>query len=100
MAAELLSKGYSPECGCPEELWWIRNIEVNIHLEPDGTGHIMLEAGDWQDDREGVQCNGMDDLRRQAFEWVESIPHEDDIAKDLGEQVIPTTWDAPYVLLR
>ena len=78
MAAELIAKGVSDECGCPEETWNINGIDVLIHLEPDGRGEICLDAGDWQDDKM-VSCCGIDDLRQQTFIWVCGLPCENDV---------------------
>jgi hypothetical protein len=77
MSDELISKGFSDECGCPEEMWNISGVDALIHLEPDGTGEIFLDTGGWQDERK-VDCNGMCDLRQKAAAWVRSLPHEDD----------------------
>ena len=65
----------SEECGCPEELWLMGNIEVTIHLESDGSGHIIADAGDWEHDFT-VQCASMNDLRDQAAAWIDELPEE------------------------
>ena len=77
MAAELIAKGVSDECGCPEETWNINGIDVLIHLEPDGRGEIFLDAGGWQNEKI-VDCCGIDHLLQQASAWVRSLPCEDD----------------------
>ena len=69
----------SEECGCPEELWRLGTIEVLIHLEENGEGHIFIDAGDWEIDRE-VPTTGINDLRNQAFAIIESLPVEGDHA--------------------
>jgi len=65
----------SEECGCPEELWLMGNIEVTIHLESDGSGHIIVDAGDWEHDFT-VQCSSMSVLRNQAAAYVDALPEE------------------------
>lgn len=72
---QLIAERASEDCGCPEEEWIMRNINVLIHFEPDGSGHIILDAGDW-DDEATVRCSSMDDLREQAKAWVDSLPEE------------------------
>lgn len=72
--ATLKERRSSTECGCPEEEWEIGMFNVIIHLEPDGRGDIFIDCGDWEDDRR-VECSGIDDLRKQAAEWVRSIPY-------------------------
>lgn len=74
--ADFLSAQCSDECGCPEEEWVIGMLHVTIHLEPDGSGHIFLDGGDWGDDEKLVECNDLEDLRKQAANWVYSLPVE------------------------
>lgn len=74
---ELLEARPSEECGCPEELWMMASLEVIIHLEPDGTGHILIDAGDWEHDWETTH-NGMADLRQKAADFIMTLPMEDD----------------------
>lgn len=74
---EMLEARPSEDCGCPEELWLMANIEVTIHLEADGTGHILLDAGDWEHDWETTH-NGMSDLRQQAADFIMNLPREDE----------------------
>jgi hypothetical protein len=71
--AKLIEVRPSEECGCPEEFWIMDNIEVIIHFEEDGSGHIFLDAGDWDHDFV-VEANTMEGLRRAAIDWVESLP--------------------------
>lgn len=66
----------SEECGCPEELWMMGSLEVLIHFEADGSGHIIADAGDWQHDF-FADCADMSDLRQQAITWVNSLPNEE-----------------------
>jgi hypothetical protein len=70
---ELVATRASDECGCPEEDWIIGMLYVTIHLEPDDSGHIFLDGGDWGEDEKLVQCTGIEDLRKKAQAWVESI---------------------------
>lgn len=72
---ELLEKRPSEDCGCPEELWLMGSLEVTIHLEENGEGHIFADAGDWDDDL-FVNCSGMADLRKQAADWINTFPLE------------------------
>lgn len=71
--SDLLDQRKSDECGCPEEEWAIGVFNVIIHIEPDCRGDIFIDCGEWADDRR-VDCVGIEDLRRQASEWVYSIP--------------------------
>lgn len=72
--SDLLHQGTSDECGCPEEEWVIGMLHTTIHLEPDGSGHIFLDGGDWGEDEKLVDCDGIEDLRVKAAEWVDSLP--------------------------
>ena len=87
MAAELIAKGVSDECGCPEETWNINGVDALIHLEPDGRGEIFLDAGDWQDEKI-VDCCGIDNLLQQACAWVRSLPCEGDATPPTEEDAI------------
>lgn len=51
------------------------NIEVTIHLEDDGSGHIIADSGDWEHDF-FVECSSMVDLRQQAVAYINSLPTE------------------------
>lgn len=62
----------SEECGRPEELWRIGSLEVVMHLEDNGDGHIIIDAGDWELERE-VTTTGIEDLRQQAFAMVDAL---------------------------
>lgn len=73
---DLLEQRPSEECGCPEEVWLMGGLEVTIHLEDDGTGHIIADAGDWDADVE-VECKGMEELRCKAAAWVGTFPIEE-----------------------
>lgn len=75
MHCRLIEARASEECGCPEELWLVDTLEVLIHLEENGEGHIMIDAGDWEIDRE-VPTTGIEDLRQQAFAIIEALPQE------------------------
>lgn len=62
----LLAALPSEDCGCPEELWRIGTVEMLIHMEQNGDGHILLFTGD--DDREWiVAARDMNDLRAEMF---------------------------------
>ena len=73
MNAVLLQERTSDECGCPEEDWDIDGVCVTIHLEPDDSGHIFLDTGDW-DDEKLIECNGIEDLRKKAMSWIGELP--------------------------
>jgi hypothetical protein len=76
LQCQLLEQRPSEECGCPEELWLMGNLEVTIHLEDDGSGHIIADAGDWDADLD-VECDGMADLRSKAVQWIDQFPKEE-----------------------
>lgn len=65
----------SEQCGCPEELWRVGSLEVLIHLEENGEGHIIIDAGDWDSEGE-VTTTGIEDLRQQAFAMIDALPVE------------------------
>ena len=65
---ELLARLPSDDCGCPEEHWRIDGFDYLIHLEEDGTGDMMIFAGDFEADC-NVATTSMDDLRSQMFAW-------------------------------
>lgn len=76
MIRKLIEARASEECGCPEELWLVGTLEVLIHLEEDGSGHIFVDTGDWELDIR-VTTTGIEDLREQAFAAMEQIPAEE-----------------------
>lgn len=73
---ELLEQRPSEDCGCPEELWMMGNLEVILHLEEDDSGHIIADAGDWEGDLFVDRAN-MEELRRHAAEWINTFPIEE-----------------------
>jgi hypothetical protein len=68
--------GASEECGCPEEDWIIHNIEVTIHFEPDGSGDILADAGDWDIQLRVPPPVTMDELRMTMFNYITGLPLE------------------------
>lgn len=64
----------SDECGCPEEDLEIGMCTFLAHLEPDGSAHLFLDMGDW-DDEKVVECDGVEGMRQKAHDWAEQI-HE------------------------
>lgn len=73
--ARLIDARLSDGCGCPEEDWIIDFIDVTIHIEPDGSGEIFVDAGDWQAELT-VACAGIEELRSKAIEYIQSLPKE------------------------
>lgn len=69
---EFVESRQSDECGCPEEDWIIGVLYTTIHPEPDGSGHILIDCGDWEDERL-VPTKSIEELRVAAVSWVESI---------------------------
>lgn len=67
--------GPSEECGCPEEHWNWRHLEVIIHMEPDGRGQLFIDAGDW-DHEEMFECSNIKELRNKARDWVYNLKEE------------------------
>lgn len=74
---QLIETRVSDECGCPEEDWIIGAMYTTIHMEPVSGGHILIDCGDWEDEKL-VECENMDQLRLKAVEWINSIPYYDD----------------------
>lgn len=64
------------DCGCPEEVWIMGNIEVTLHLEEDGSGHIIYNADGDQDEWAG-NTTGMADLRTRASIYIETLKAEE-----------------------
>ena len=70
---DLLQSRLSDECGCLEEDWVIGMLFTTIHIEPDGSGHIFIDCGDWQSEKL-VPTRSIEELRVAAVDWVNSIP--------------------------
>jgi hypothetical protein len=50
-------------------------LEVTLHQEADGTGHVIIDAGDWQHEifaEEGALAS----LLGLAKEWIANVPVE------------------------
>ena len=76
LKVKLVSSQPSEQCGCPEEDWVMDNVEVTIHLEEDGSGHLLFYGGDWEHDFE-VDCSDMTELRQKAADFICSLPREE-----------------------
>ena len=74
----------SQECGCPEEVWLFDNIETTIHIEPNGFVHVLLDAGDWDDEQTLPNHRTIEEGRAAAKAWVASLPTEDELANKDG----------------
>ena len=72
MENNMLDSRPSEDCGCPEEDWVLSGLFVTIHLEEDGSGHIMM-IGECSETEKLVACNGIEDLRHQAAEWAKEL---------------------------
>lgn len=68
-SVRLLASLPSEECGCPEELWSYHGLWLLIHMEDDGTGHIILYGVD-NEFETSVPARDINDLRARAFQWV------------------------------
>jgi hypothetical protein len=69
----------SDECGCPEEELEIGMCYMIVHLEEDGSGHMFLDMGDWEDEK-FVQCDGtINGLRQKAKEWAIELHNKNEM---------------------
>ncbi len=57
-----------PECACPYVHLHVDGCCLEAHYEPDGSVHVLADAGDWNDETT-IQATDLDDARRQALEW-------------------------------
>lgn len=69
---EFVDKRLSDECGCLEEDWVIGMLYTTIHVEPDGSGHIFIDCGDW-DDEKLVDTKSIEELRLAAVDWAKTL---------------------------
>lgn len=75
MNTRLVEQRASEECGCPEEEWVIDKLVVVLHFEPDGSGEITIDAGEWEiQERHPAQT--MEELRSIAFARIAALPME------------------------
>ena len=72
---ELIESRRNEDCGCPEEEWNMCGLVVTLHGEGDGTGHVLIDAGDW-DDEFVVSSDDMEFMRNRAREYVKALPEE------------------------
>ncbi len=70
---EFIESRKNDECCCPEEDWIIGMLYTTIHIEPDGSGHIFIDSGNWEDEKL-VPTKSIEELRVAAVNWVESFP--------------------------
>ena len=68
---ELQELTKSDECSCPEEHWVIGMMYVIIHMEPDFSGHIFLDGGDYGEAEKLVDIESINHLRYEAVKFVD-----------------------------
>ena len=73
--------GPSEECGCPEEEWEVMGCPMIVHIEPEGSGHMVFLPN--EDNEIDIAFHGVstiDELRWQALDyanhWLGERPHE------------------------
>jgi hypothetical protein len=69
------SLGRSEECGCPEETFLYKGVEVTLHEEPDGSSHAILLAGDWNHEL-FMQGTDLAVSRERVLGWIDALPPE------------------------
>ncbi|WP_093449837.1 hypothetical protein [Sphingomonas sp. YR710] len=84
-APHLSAANPNADCGCPEEIWIYRNIEVTIHFEPDGAIDAFFDAGDWQNDMTFPPAPDHEAARAAAFAWIDALPTEEEYAATLAK---------------
>ena len=72
---EIIERRLSEDCGCPEEEWMVGSLVVTLHQEDDGTGHILLDAGDWEHDWE-TETGEMTEMLAEAVAYIAKLPAE------------------------
>ena len=71
---DFIERRKSEDCGCPEEDWILNGIYTTIHLEDDGSGHILLDFGDNGEEDKLVECDGsMKKLLSIANDWTQEF---------------------------
>jgi hypothetical protein len=62
--------GTVPDCNCPHEHWHVNGVCLDVHIEEDRSGHIILTV---EDDPIELSVGGLKDfaeLRGIAFAWA------------------------------
>jgi hypothetical protein len=60
----------APECDCPMRHMHVDGVCLEVHYEPDGSVHVLADAGDWQDET-SLAAPDLDDACQQALAWFE-----------------------------
>ena len=68
--------GPSEECGCPEEDWVVLSLTAQIHFEEDESGHVLIDAGDWDHEFTVPAPTTMDALRQAMFTYITGLHPE------------------------
>jgi hypothetical protein len=58
----------APECDCPHAHLHVDGICVDVHYEPDGSVHVAVDSGDW-DDETTLTATSLEDAKQQALAW-------------------------------
>jgi hypothetical protein len=64
--------GAEPDCDCPSEHWHVGSAGacLEMHLEPDGSAHCAIFAGDWETEAGFQNISDIEALRSIAFRWA------------------------------
>lgn len=61
------------DCGCPEETYVFKGIDLIVHYEPDGTADAFMDGGDWGQCETSVEGMTRFAARLAVFAWAESM---------------------------
>lgn len=68
----LLSSG-TGDCGCPEEVWLLRGLELHVHFEPNGDVDAFADAGDDGEAETTIEGVTPEEGREAVFSWARSL---------------------------
>lgn len=58
------------DCGCPEECYLVRGIDLVVHFEPDGTADAFMDGGDWGEAEASFWAPSVDMARKTVLSWA------------------------------
>jgi hypothetical protein len=77
-----MKDSFDPECGCPVRECVIWPCDVDLHINPDGTGDIVLDTGDWQEEIINTFATSLDELYQIAEKIVNEKYNSSEVAYD------------------
>lgn len=67
MGVETIACRIDKDCGCEEHDIMLNHVSAIVHLEPDHTGEVFVDFGDWQEEWHFDNCIDIEAAKEKAW---------------------------------